>query len=164
MTIGEEETLISMLEKLYWIETEMVQLSIWEARIEIDDNSDEELEMMAIATEKHVNLLTRWFEEIGKEVPDKKPPGLPEEGIDFKGLDIPEIFQEILKYVKLARNAYSSIKKVKFGLINDVIAEEKVNSFFSDIDKIIADKEKHIDTCEEKVGGYKSIHSTQSFQ
>jgi hypothetical protein len=66
MTIGEEETLISMLEKIYWIETEMVQVSIWEALIEIDDDSDEELEMMAIDAEEHVNLLIRWFEEIGK--------------------------------------------------------------------------------------------------
>jgi hypothetical protein len=142
----------------------MVQLSIWEARIELDDNSDEELEMMAIATEKHVNLLIRWFEEIGNAVPDEKPPGLPEEDIDFKGLDVPQIFQEILKYLKLARNVYSSIKKAKVGSINDVIAEERVNSFISDIDKIIIDKEKHIEICKEKIGGYKSIHSTQSFQ
>lgn len=73
MPIKKEETIISMLEKIYWIETEMVQLSIWEARIEIDDNSDEELEKMAIAAEEHVNLLKRWFDEIGKGVPDEKP-------------------------------------------------------------------------------------------
>ncbi|ADE36430.1 hypothetical protein [Methanohalophilus mahii] len=165
MTIGEEKALISMLEKFYWIETEMVQLSIWEALIEIDDNSDEELEMMAIATEKHVNLLAKWFEEIGKAFPDKKPPGLPEEDIDFKGLDVPEIFQEILKYLKLARKAYLSIKMVKvFKSVDEVIADKDIDSFFSNLDKIMVDNEKHIEICEEKIGGYRSICSRHSFQ
>ncbi|APH39179.1 hypothetical protein [Methanohalophilus halophilus] len=164
MGIRKEETLISMLEKIYWIETEMVQLSIWEARIEIDDNSDEELEKMALDAERHVNLLIRWFDEIGKGAPDEIPPGLPEENIDFKGLDTPEIFEEILKYVILARKVYSSIKEAKVESLGEVIADKNVNTFFSDIDKIMADKEKHIEICEEKIGSYKSISSSHSFQ
>lgn len=93
-----------------------------------------------------------------------KNPGLPEENIDFKGLDEPEIFEEIIKYVKLARKVYSSIKEAKVESVGEVIVDKNVNTFFSDIDKIMADKEKHIEICEKKIGGYKSISSTHSFQ
>jgi hypothetical protein len=67
--------------------------------------------------------------------------------------------------MKLARKALSSIKMAKvFRSVDEVIADENIRAFFSDIDKIMDDKEMYIEICEEKIGGYKSICSRHSFQ
>ncbi|WP_233564813.1 hypothetical protein [Methanohalophilus sp. RSK] len=156
--IKDKETLKSQLQKMYWIETEMEQLVIWESRIELMGEDVDALERLANDSDNHGLQLKKWMEKASIPLPDKIPRGLPQKVFDFEDMDSPELFKAIMKYEILARDVYKNITETDPYVIEELFPDESdQENFLKDMEHISKEEEGHRQICEERVGGFKTI-------
>ncbi|MBN2110695.1 MAG: hypothetical protein JW705_06365 [Methanosarcinaceae archaeon] len=156
--IENKEVLISLMQKMYWIEAEMEQMNTWEARIEMMDENLEALEILSHDSERHGSIVEKWLRKANIEVPETIPKGLPKHIFDFEGLSSPEIFSRIIKYEILAMNAYKDMLNTDPGIIRALFGNENDRKeFLQDLEQLIKDEEKHTNICKKQIGGYLKI-------
>ena len=158
MPIEQKEIFISTIEKMYWIEVEMENLGIWEARIELMEEEKESIDILASDSARHKIALEKWMKAANMEIPTSAPLGLPRKEFDFSGMDNPEMFKEIMKYEILAKNIYKDIIDTSPTVLNQVFPDKKqISEFLTNIEEIIEDEERHENICRQNVGGFQTI-------
>ncbi|WP_242492618.1 hypothetical protein [Methanolobus psychrotolerans] len=156
--ITDKITLEKLLQRMYWIETEMEQLGTWEARIEMMEDNVAALEVLSHDSDKHGNIVQKWLIIGDITVPETAPSGLPKHIFDFEGMTSNEMFERILKYEILAKNAYEDIKNANLDVITELFPNENDQTeFMQDIEQLIKDEEKHANICKSKIGGFAKI-------
>ncbi len=93
-----------MIIKLIYRSKTYIDLRLKEARIEIDTEFNEELEKFAIDSENHTGVQKKYLELLNIRKQEEKQQGLPEEDIDLKQMDGTQMYHDILKYIRLAKN------------------------------------------------------------
>lgn len=157
-TIKDKEVLISLMQKMYWLELEMEQMGTWEGRLEMMDENLEALEILSHDSDKHGSIVKRWLTNANIEIPEEAPKGLPRHIFDFEGLSSPEIFSRIIKYEVLAMNAYKDMKNTEPGIIEALFENENDRmEFLEDLEQLIKDEEKHANICKKQIGGYLKV-------
>ncbi len=156
--INNKITLEKLLQKMYWIESEMEQLVTWEGRIELMNENIEALEILSHDSDKHGEIVKKWLIKGNIRVPEQAPSGLPKHIFDFNGLANEEIFNTIMKYEILAMNVYKDMKKTDMEIITELFPDENDSmDFIKDMDKLIKDEEKHANICKKQIGGFAKI-------
>ncbi|MDF1534399.1 MAG: hypothetical protein P1P69_07870 [Methanosarcinaceae archaeon] len=160
MAIKQKEVIISMLQKMYWVETEMEQLGTWEARIEMMGECTNTLEILQNDSDVHRIILEKWMNVIKIEIPKCVPTGLPSKGFNFSGMDAPGMFKELMKYEVFARDVYAEITNADQNVLGELLPDEtERREFISDLENVIKDEIKHVSLCKKMVGGYTTIMS-----
>ena len=160
MAIKQKEVVVSMLQKMYWIEAEMEQFGTWEARIELMGEYTNTLHILQSDSENHRILLEKWMNLMNIDIPTSTPTGLPTKGFDFNGMDGPGIFKEIMKYEILVRDTYTDIVNAESNVLAELLPDDNDrNGFVSDLESVIKDEIMHAKLCEKIVGGYTTIMS-----
>lgn len=156
--INNKTTLEKLLQRMYWIEAEMEQLGTWEARLEMMDDSVAALEVLSHDSDRHGDTIKKWLIKGNIIIPETCPPGLPKHIFDFEGMASNEMFERIMKYEILARNAYIDIKNTNSDVIKELLLNEDDQiEFLQDIEQLIKDEEKHANICKDKIGGFAKI-------
>ncbi|WP_406656729.1 hypothetical protein V7O62_12815 [Methanolobus sp. ZRKC2] len=157
--IKDREVLISLIQKMYWVESEMEQMNTWEARIEMMDENLEALEVLSHDSDRHGSIVEKWLKKANLEVPETTPKGLPKHIFNFDGLSAPEIFNQIVKYEILAMNAYKDMKNADPDVINVLFENENDRKeFLEDLEQLIKDEEKHTSICKKQIGGFMKVN------
>ena len=156
--IKDKITLEKLLQRMYWIEAEMEQLGTWEARIEMMDDNIAALEVLSHDSDRHGDILKKWIIKGSITVPEAAPPGLPKHIFDFEGMSSNEMFEKIMKYEILAKNAYTDVKNTNMDVIKELFPNEDDQiEFLQDMGQLIKDEEKHANICKNRVGGFAKI-------
>jgi hypothetical protein len=156
--IKEKKVLVSLLQRMYWIESEMEQLGTWEARIEMMDENLEALEVLSHDSDLHGSIVEKWLRKANLEVPQTVPKGLPTHIFDFDGLSAPEMFGSIQKYEILAMNAYKDIRNAETAVVEELLPDQKDRTeFMQDMDRLIKDEEKHTNICKKQTQGFAKV-------
>jgi hypothetical protein len=156
--IKEKKVLVSLLQRMYWIESEMEQLGTWEARIEMMDENLEALEVLSHDSDLHGSIVEKWLKKANLEVPQTVPKGLPAHIFDFDGLSAPEMFGSIQKYEILAMNAYKDIRNAEAAVVEELLPDQKDRTeFMQDMDRLIKDEEKHTNICKKQTQGFAKV-------
>jgi hypothetical protein len=156
--IKDKITLEKLLQRMYWIESEMEQLGTWEARIEMMDDNIAALEVLSHDSDMHGDIIKKWLTKGNITVPETAPPGLPKHIFDFEGMSGNEMFEKIMKYEILAKNAYTDMKNTNPDIIKEFFPDEDDQiEFLQDMGQLIKDEEKHANICKDRVGGFAKI-------
>ncbi|AKB85762.1 hypothetical protein [Methanococcoides methylutens] len=156
--INQKEILALTLQRMYWIETEMEQLVTWEARIELEGEHKEALEILSNDSDKHALILEKWLNIANIELPRSAPRGIPQKGFDFYRTNVFEMFSEIRKYEILARNTYHSITSAEPKVLEETFPdEEQRGEFIKDMKHLVAEEERHKRICDDKIGGFTRV-------
>ncbi|MDK2891841.1 hypothetical protein [Methanohalophilus sp.] len=156
--INQKEILALNLQRMYWIETEMEQLATWEAKIELEEEHKEALEILSNDSDKHALILEKWLNIANIELPKRAPRGIPLKVFDFNMTNIFEIFTEIRKYEILARDTYHNIASTEPSVLEETFPdEENRKEFIQDMEHLVAEEERHKRICDEKIGGFRRV-------
>ncbi|WP_406659685.1 hypothetical protein V7O66_07485 [Methanolobus sp. ZRKC3] len=156
--IKNKRILTSLLQKMYWIESEMEQLGIWEARIELMNENIEALETLSHDSDKHWIIIEKWLTKTNIKIPQSRPNGVPEHVFDFDGLAAQDIFSKILKYEVLSMNAYKDVLNTDPTVIEELLPDENdKKDFLRDFKQLIVDEEKHAIICRKQIGGFAKV-------
>jgi hypothetical protein len=157
-TITEKEVLASKLQKIYWIETEMEHLAVWEARIELGGEETKAIETLSNDSGRHRLTIEGWLKKANIEVPTKTPAGLPVKIMNFEGMNSSEMFRAIMKYEILLRDSYFEITKTDKDVLQSMFPDNKeLETFVSEVASLVKQEEQHRRICEKEVGGFKRI-------
>ena len=157
-TIDNKEVLVSLMQKMYWLELQMEQMNTWEARIEMMDENLEALEILSHDSDRHGSIVEKWLTKANIQIPMDTPKGLPRHIFDFEELSSPEIFSKIIKYEILALNAYKDMKNADPDIIKALFEkEDDLEEFFEDLEQLIKDEEKHASICKKQIGGFLKV-------
>jgi hypothetical protein len=156
--IKEKKVLVSLLQRMYWIESEMEQLGTWEARIEMMDENLEALEILSHDSDLHGSIVEKWLVKANIEIPKTVPKGLPTHVFNFEGLSAPEMFISIRKYEVLAMNAYKDMMNAESSVIEELLPDPiDRREFINDLQKLIRDEEKHASICNKQALGFAKV-------
>ncbi|ABE51146.1 Hypothetical protein Mbur_0129 [Methanococcoides burtonii DSM 6242] len=157
----EKEILLLYLQRMYWVETEMEQPLEWEAKIELQGEFRDALEILSSDSDRHAMILEKWMKVLDIELPKEAPRGISKKIFDFKGESYYEIFSEIMKYEIFARDAYETIANTDENLLKEIFPEEDTRKqFLQSMNYLVTEEERHRTICAEKVGGYSTIISS----
>lgn len=156
--IKDKQNLATLMQRMYWVESEMEQMGTWEARIELMDEHFDALEILSHDSDMHGTIMEKWMRKANIDVPVTIPKGLPKHILDFNGLTAPEIFEKIRKYETLALNSYKSMRKTDPSVLEELLPDENDRAeFMKDIERLIRDEEKHTNICNRHVRGFAKI-------
>ncbi|MDN5310830.1 MAG: hypothetical protein PWP14_2224 [Methanolobus sp.] len=156
--IKDKKILASLMQRMYWIESQMEQLGTWEGRIELMDENLEALEVLSHDSDLHGSIMEKWLIRANIEVPVSIPKGLPSHIFDFAGLSAPEIFKSIDKYEVLAMNAYKDMINADTAVITELFpGQNDREEFMKDLERLIRDEEKHSNICKSQVKGFAKV-------
>lgn len=156
--IKDKKILASLMQRMYWLESEMEQLGTWEARIEMMDENLEALEILSHDSDLHGSIVEKWLIKANIEVPKTIPKGLPNHIFDFDGLSAPEMFSSIKKYEILALNAYKDMMNADAAVIEELLPDVNDRAEFTkDLEGLIRDEEKHANICKKQVQGFAKV-------
>jgi hypothetical protein len=156
--IKDKKVLASLLQRMFWIESEMEQLGTWEARIEMMEENLEALEVLSHDSDLHGSIVEKWLKKANLEVPQTAPKGLPTHIFDFDGLSAPEMFGSIQKYEILAMNAYKDIRNAEAAVVEELLPDQKDRAeFMQDMERLIKDEEKHTNICKKQTQGFAKV-------
>ncbi|AFV24819.1 hypothetical protein Mpsy_2616 [Methanolobus psychrophilus R15] len=156
--IKDKKILVSLLQRMFWIESEMEQLGTWKARIEMMEENLEALELLSHDSDIHGSIVEKWLKKANLEVPQTVPNGLPPHIFDFDGLSAPEMFGNIQKYEILAMNAYKDIRNTEAAVVEELLPDQEDRTeFMQDMDRLIKDEEKHTNICKKQTQGFAKV-------
>jgi hypothetical protein len=156
--INNKRILASLLQRMYWIESEMEQLGTWEARIELMDENIQALEILSHDSDRHWITIEKWLDKAHIEIPQSKPNGVPDHAFDFEDMAAPDMFSKINKYEILAMNAYKDMLGTDPNVLEELLPDENERQeFLNDIEKLVHDEEKHSNICKKQIGGFAKV-------
>lgn len=149
---GEKEILFLYLQRMYWMETQMEQVLEWEAKLELQGEFSDALDILFSDSDRHAIVLEKWMKKLNIELPKKAPRGISNKIFDFKAESHYEIFSEIMKYEIFARDTYNSIANTEESLLKEIFLEDEVRKqFLEAMNYLASEEEKHRSICAEKV-------------
>lgn len=153
------EAILSTLDKIYWIESQMEQLMLWESMIQSGEKSKESLFKLVQDSETHKNRLDIWFNKLNIKPPIHPPRGFPEKTFDFTGKEVPEMFKEILKFELLVKGLYEYLASPQGeDSLRSIILDDNDRAEFKLLVlSLIAAETQHSEICKENIGSFRRI-------
>lgn len=153
------DLVISILQKIYWLEAHMEELLLWETSIESGGTAKQALDTLIMDSEKHKILVEKWFDKLEIKPPVSPPTGFPEKMFDFSGMEVPEMFKHILKYEILAKGLYENLLNLeKEQSLKSLIPDEKDRAEFLILVKDLIEAEsRHMEICKGNMGSFRRI-------
>lgn len=155
----QKEAVISTLDKIYWIESQMEQLLLWESMIQSGDTAKESLFTLVQDSETHKNQIEKWLNKLNLKLPTQPPHGFPEKTFDFSGKEVPEMFKEILKFELLVKGLYEYLISPhgEESLRSLILDDNDRAEFKILILSLIAAETHHSEICKKNIGSFRRV-------
>lgn len=145
---------------MYWSESEMEQLGLWSARIEMRGEHIDTIKRLSTDSERHKFVVEKWLNKLQVDIPVSAPRGLPNNISDFTGMAAQEMFAEIMKYDLLLKDVYSDVEDTDSNLIQELLPNTAdVAEFKADFKKLVLEESMHVKLCNRMIGGFGSIRA-----